>query len=177
VRFPVTCRPLACLGRDVNDSMTTASIFQLRGRIGRVRCLVYYLALSVALLLCCATIDAIIGYNEAGQHAVRLLGAAASVAVVVVGGRRLHDLGHTRWFTLGLLIPVLNIPIVLLLLGAPGNIGPNRFGPAPAPNSRGLLAVAWAVPVLIVAGVLAAVILAPHKSTFERARDEMEQAI
>jgi uncharacterized membrane protein YhaH (DUF805 family) len=162
----------------VNDSIYTPSIFQLRGRIGRARCLVYYVALAVAVLLCSVVLGALVRDSAAGLQAVRLLALAASVALsIVVGGRRLHDLGHTRWLTLGLLIPVVNLPMILLLLAAPGNTGPNRFGPAPAPNGRGVLVLAWVIPVLVAAGVLAAFTLAPHKSRFERARDEMEQAI
>lgn len=162
----------------MNDSTYLPSILQLRGRIGRVRCLVYYVVLSAAVLLCCAALAAIAGRGQAGLDVVRVLGAAAAAAVsVLVGGRRLHDLGHTRWIALGLVIPVINIPLILLLLGAPGNTGPNRYGPAPAPNTRAVIVLAWAVPVVVAAGVLAAVALAPHKSAAQRAHDEMEQAI
>jgi len=157
----------------VNDSTYTPALFQLRGRIGRVRYLAYGFAFGMLTLLATMLLVTV-----AGDAAATWLSTAASAALsVIVGGRRLHDLGRSRWIALGLLVPIVNFAVGLWLLFAPGNPGTNRFGPAPGPNSRGVIALAWAVPVVFVAGVLAAVTLAPHKSSFERARDGMEQAI
>jgi hypothetical protein len=94
-----------------------------------------------------------------------------------VGVRRLHDLGHKGWPAIGLFIPLMNAAVFLWLVVAPGNPHANRYGPAPGPNTRGVLVLAWALPVIFIAGILAATVLAPHKSAAQRAHDEMEQAI
>ena len=157
----------------MKDSSYTPSIFQLRGRIGRVRYLAYGFVFGILVLLASALVATV-----AGEAAATWLSAAATAALgVLLGVRRLHDLGRSGWIALGMLVPFVNLAIGLWLLCAPGDAGANRFGPAPGPNTRPLIVLAWAVPVIVVAGVLAAVALAPHKSNAQRARDEMEQAI
>lgn len=157
----------------MNDSTYTPALFQLNGRIGRVRYLAYSFAFGMLLLLATVVLMAATGDSVTTW----VSGLASAALSVMVGGRRLHDLGRSRWIALALLVPFVNLAVGLWLLCAPGNPDPNRFGPAPGPNTRGVIALAWAVPVLFVAGMLAAVFMAPHKSRFERARDEMEQAI
>lgn len=157
----------------MNDSTHTPVLFQLHGRIGRVRYLAYSFAFGLLVLLATLLVASL-----AGDTVATWLAAAASAAIgIVVGGRRLHDLGRSRWIALALLVPVVNLAIGLWLLLAPGNPAENRFGPAPGPNTRGVTALAWAVPVVFVAGVVAAFVLAPHKSNAQRAHDEMEQAV
>lgn len=157
----------------MNDPTYTPSIFELRGRIGRVRYLAYSAVFGILVLLAGAMMATV-----AGDAAATWLSAAATAALgVLLAMRRLHDLGRSGWIALGVLVPFLNLAIGLWLLCAPGNLAANRFGPAPGPNTRPLIVLAWAVPVIFVAGVLAAVALAPHKSNAQRARDEMEQAI
>jgi len=154
-----------------------AALFQLDGRIGRVRYLAYSLAFGMLVFVATVAAVAIAG-EGGGADVVKWLSVAAGAALgLIAGGRRLHDLGRTRWIALALLVPILNLAVGLWLLCAPGERGANRYGPPPAPNSRALILLAWALPALFVAGVLAAIALAPHKSNAERARDEMEQAI
>lgn len=147
----------------------------MRGRIGRVR----YLAYGVLpnLLMLCASIAIGAGGGGVSLALEGLVAVAALALVLLIGVRRLHDMGRSGWFAAGLLVPVLNLAVFLWLLCAPGDAGANRFGPAPGPNTRSAVALAWAMPVIYVASVLAAMALAPQKSAVQRARDEMEQAI
>ena len=43
--------------------------------------------------------------------------------------------------------------------GDAGSDGPNKFGPAPGPNSLGVLIVGWAMPVIMLLGIAAAVLI------------------
>jgi uncharacterized membrane protein YhaH (DUF805 family) len=154
----------------------TPAMFQLRGRIGRVRYLAYNVLPGLLFLVAAAGM-------LPGVHAFLALTVgcmamlAAAVLTLIVAGRRLHDLGHARWPLFGLFIPGVSQLLALWLACAPGQAGANRFGPAPAPNSRAMIALAWVLPLMFIAGLLAAAALAPHKSNAQRARDEMEQAI
>jgi uncharacterized membrane protein YhaH (DUF805 family) len=154
-------------------------MFQLGGRIGRVRYMAYSAALGALLALCLVVLTTIAGASaSAGLVIVQSLGVIGSLALsVIVGVRRLHDLGHKGWPAIGLFIPLMNAAVFLWLVFAPGNPHANRYGPAPGPNTRGVLVLAWALPVIFIAGILAATVLAPHKSAAQRAHDEMEQAI
>jgi uncharacterized membrane protein YhaH (DUF805 family) len=58
-------------------------------------------------------------------------GLAALLAV-----RRLHDVGVSGWYALVLLVPVLNLPGLLLLLLLPSKPGQNRWGVAPLQQVR-----------------------------------------
>jgi len=153
------------------------AMFQLRGRIGRVR----YLAYNVlpGLLCMVAAAAALLGMYV--FFPVTVVGCIVSLGAFaftfVIAGRRLHDLGHARWPLIGLLIPGVGLLLFLWLACAPGQPGANRFGPAPAPNTRAMVVLAWMLPLIYVVSMLAMTALAPHKSNAQRARDEMEQAI
>lgn len=152
-------------------------LLQLNGRIGRARYLAYGLALNLLLVLCLFIVALLGGGVGDGSFTELVYGAAALAMAIVLGRRRFHDLGRSGWFTLLLLVPVVNLFVSLWLIVVRGNPNANRFGPAPAPNTRGVLIMAWLVPLLVIAGIVAAIKMAPQKSSFERARDEMEQAI
>jgi uncharacterized membrane protein YhaH (DUF805 family) len=154
------------------------SMFQLQGRIGRVRYTAYSFAWGVLLALCMAVLMTMVGESAAGLVLVQGLGILASLAAsLIVGARRLHDMGRKSWLAGGLIIPFVNIAVALWLVCAPGSPRANQYGPAPARNTRGLIVLACAIPVIFLAGLLAAIVLAPHKSAAQRAHDEMEQAI
>jgi uncharacterized membrane protein YhaH (DUF805 family) len=143
-----------------------------RGRVGRARYLVLGFA-SNLLLFAGLVLLAEWGLTPLLEL---LFGAAALALGMLLGARRLNDLGRSGWGALGLLVPMLNLVFFFYLLLARGERGDNRYGPQPAPNPRGLVWMAWAIPALVLAGMLAAWTLAPHKSNAERAREGMEQA-
>jgi uncharacterized membrane protein YhaH (DUF805 family) len=160
----------------------TPSTFQLQGslqgRIGRVRYLACGLLPGALLFLCVMVLMTGGAASGAGLTVALGLFAAAALALGVVNGvRRLHDMGRKGWLAIGLLVPVVNVGVGLWLLFAPGDADANRYGPAPGANSRAVLVLACSVPVILVAAVLAAVALTPHKSAAQRAHDEMEQAV
>lgn len=160
------------------DETYVPSLFQLNGRIGRVRYLAYGVVCNLLVFVAAVALTFTVGGSEAGDRVAEGIPALAGlVLAIVMGGRRLHDLGRTRWFALGLLVPVVNIVVALWLICAPGQAQANRFGPRPGRNTRGLILLAWVVPLVALAGILAALLQGPHKTRFERARDEMEQAI
>ncbi|MBM3956868.1 MAG: DUF805 domain-containing protein [Gemmatimonadetes bacterium] len=107
------------------------------GRIGRLKFLVFYVAVwlvgALAYLFALA-----IGSGRAGDTAV-----AAGVLVFLAGGlvaflislsawvRRFHDLDQSGWMALLALVPFVNLVTFFVLLLAPGTPGPNRYGPEP----------------------------------------------
>jgi uncharacterized membrane protein YhaH (DUF805 family) len=159
------------------ESTYVPRILQLDGRIGRARYLAYGLVLNLVLVACLMVVAIASGGAGDGSFTQLTYGAAALVASVILGRRRLHDLGRTSWFAALLLVPVVNLFIGLWLVVVRGNRDANRFGPAPAPNSRAVLVLAWLVPVLFIAGIVAAVVMSPAPSSYERTRAEMEQAV
>ena len=66
--------------------------------------------------------------TEGVRIVLQLLFAVPGVMLVI---RRLHDLGHSGWWCLLGLIPLVNLILGIYLLFFKGNTGPNRFGPDP----------------------------------------------
>jgi len=55
----------------------------------------------------------------------------AQVLCLVFVARRFHDLDKSAWYILGMIVPLCNISLGILLLFQKGTTGPNRFGPDP----------------------------------------------
>ena len=66
--------------------------------------------------------------TEGVRIVLQLLFAVPGVMLVI---RRLHDLGHSGWWCLLGLIPLVNLILGIYLLFFKGNTGPNRFGSDP----------------------------------------------
>ena len=64
--------------------------------------------------------------TEGVRIVLQLLFAVPGVMLVI---RRLHDLGHSGWWCLLGLIPLVNLILGIYLLFFKGETGPNRFGP------------------------------------------------
>jgi uncharacterized membrane protein YhaH (DUF805 family) len=146
--------PEAALNEPVSVHETyLPQLFALNGRIGRVRYLAYGTVFGLVMLPLLFLVDPAGGPFSGLQLAFTLVGLAISV---ILGRRRLNDMGRSGWFTIGLFIPLVNIGVSLWLLFGAGDAGPNRFGPPPAPNTRGVLIMAWLLPVLLIVTVIVA---------------------
>ena len=84
--------------------------------------------------------------------------------------RRLNDMGKSGWMGLLMLIPLVNIIFAFWLLLGRGDEGANEYGPAPAPNSTGVIVLACLLPVIMIIGILAAVSLPAYQDYTARAR-------
>ncbi|MBB4868042.1 uncharacterized membrane protein YhaH (DUF805 family) [Pseudomonas nitritireducens] len=150
-------------------------VFTTDGRIGRVR----YLGWSMAMFLVLFAILALVGGAFALSNTLGyLIGAVAVVAFiayvvvgVMIGVQRLHDIGWSGWLLLLNLVPVVGSVFPLLMLLIPGTSGPNRFGPPPPPNSRGVVALAWTMLVVPILGILAAIAIPAYQGYLDKAEN------
>ena len=55
------------------------------------------------------------------------------------------------------LIPLVNLLVSIYLIFFPGTDGSNRFGPAPAANSIGVVILGWSIPAIFIVGIVAAI--------------------
>jgi uncharacterized membrane protein YhaH (DUF805 family) len=163
-------------------------IFGFAGRLGRARYLAYILLTNMAALWLAKLFD----------PNARWLFLLFSFMFVI---RRLHDFNWSGWWSLlligmsfagielmGLTPPVGNLWLSLLGMGlclvsllvlclVPGTRGENAYGlPAP-PNSWGVLIIAWALPALMIIGILAALVipvLMPNSTLSEEEKKVLE---
>jgi uncharacterized membrane protein YhaH (DUF805 family) len=148
------------------------SLFQLNGRIGRIR----YLAYSVGLTLPLLVVQGIVGVTITrwvpwlGGLLSLVLFLGAMVAGFNLARRRLHDLdAHGAWAAL-LVVPFLNFLLGLWLWFARGTDGPNERGlpPSPTPKWMGFVAIGGFLVVTI--GILAAVAIPAYQDYVVKAK-------
>ncbi|MDQ1919632.1 DUF805 domain-containing protein [Massilia pseudoviolaceinigra] len=133
------------------DETYEPSLFALRGRVGRLRFLVYTILPAYAVLMLLGLSALLSGRAPVGGTATPKLLALLAVALAVVTAlRRLDDLNHSRWWGLLLLVPPVNVFVWCYLLIVSGSETANKRGPAPAPNTVMVkLGAMLAVPLLL----------------------------
>jgi uncharacterized membrane protein YhaH (DUF805 family) len=169
-----TASPYATPRAQVADALPEygeLNYFTIEGRIGRVR----YLGWSMALTLLAIPIFGVLaGVSILSSILGGLLLFAGMIGMVIIsvfiGGKRLHDLGWSAWLWLLLLIPAVGSVFALIMLFAPGNSGPNRYGAPPPPNSKGVVALAWCMLLVPIIGILAAVSIPAYQSYVTRSQ-------
>jgi len=125
-------------------------LFSLQGRLNRLRYFLYTIGLMIFQAIATAVLAPVaVGGSGAGGLvpmlaivAIELVVAWCWIALMV---KRLHDLGHSGWYVLGLVailalltfifrdprVSYLLFVVVGILSFAPGTKGTNRFGPDP----------------------------------------------
>ena len=109
--------------------------FTVQGRLNRKPFLLRGLVLGILSLILSSVMGGLAETSSTVLHLVSLLMlplilvcAAGSLTLII---RRWHDLGKSGWFTLLLLIPLLNFLVMLYLGFVRGTAGPTAYGEDP----------------------------------------------
>lgn len=149
--------PTADMASPLANSQTyLPRMFELNGRIGRVRYLVYASVISIIMFAVIGVVLALLA-KSVGLTTLLAIGLIMWIPMFVilyyVLRRRLHDLGKSGWFGLLQFFPLLNIGFILWVLFARGNDASNEYGPPPAANTRPLVIAAWLIPIAMLASM------------------------
>lgn len=159
-----------------DDTPYSPEFFSLSGRLGRLRYLGYcfgiallgYIGIAISVFLMMVVFG-----EDAGMVLAIIVGIAVYVAILVftIGYmvRRLHDLDHSGWFSLLILVPIVNLLLALYLLFAPGKPHANRFGPPPAANTTGVVLLV-VIPGLLMIITLFAIAIPQYAHYVERSQ-------
>jgi uncharacterized membrane protein YhaH (DUF805 family) len=114
-------------------------LFGFRGRLTRTRNALSLLGLPLLLWLAPFVARVLAERISVLGPAGALSAVTALIAVVVLvllalTVRRLHDIGTTGFWAVGLLVPWVSWAFYLLILLWPGQAGANRHGPDPRPE-------------------------------------------
>lgn len=147
---------------DAGDATQPVRLFSASGRIGRARYIAYGFGLYLLSMLA-----GVVGarlFGEVGAVLATVAWVAMAVLGVMLTVQRCHDFNVTGWFALLIVVPLAN----LVFLFIPGTDGPNRFGAPTPPNSVGVLVVAWLIPGIVIAGMIAAIALPAYEAYLQR---------
>lgn len=142
--------------------MQPVRLFSASGRIGRARYIAYGFGLYLLSMLA-----GVVGarlFGEVGAVLATVAWVAMAVLGVMLTVQRCHDFNVTGWLALLIVVPLAN----LVFLFIPGTDGPNRFGAPTPPNSVGVLVVAWLIPGIVIAGMIAAIALPAYEAYLQR---------
>lgn len=158
--------PDAELGTGTEAATYEPGVFTFKGRIGRMRYLVYGMGIMMLMSMLAGVLAAVMipaagAAGDAGGMIGMLLMALIYAGVLVIaimfGKRRLNDLNRSGWWYLLTFVPIANIGLAIYMLFFPGSDGANNFGPAPAPNSTAVTIVGWLVIALFAVSIVAAI--------------------
>ena len=119
-------------------------VFSFKSRAGRLR---YITRIGVCMLAGYLVLGLLVGavlLTSGPESNAAPLGAAVGymlfAIVSVVFGlmfaiQRLHDLNHTAWLSLLMVVPLANIALAFYILFARGTTGANDYGAPPPPNT------------------------------------------
>lgn len=161
---------------------STVHPFSHRGRLGRVRYIGYSVGLGLLINLLAAGWGALAAFSSGQEIAPFALGGfilLVTLAVafsVLLAVQRLHDFDASGWWSAFALVPLANLVLYLTLLIMPGTQGTNRFGDPPPPNTTGVILLALVLPLVLVAGILAAIAIPAYQNYAERARGAAQAA-
>ncbi|MES2742250.1 MAG: DUF805 domain-containing protein [Pseudomonadota bacterium] len=159
--------PNAATTADLSKPVSNKDIYQpkffaLEGRIGRLRYLSYSTGVSVLLLvvgmvlaLLLSMITPMLGF------AALMLCLPAGIALVAIIVRRLHDLDRSGWWAVLSVVPLASLVLSYWIMFVAGSEGSNRYGPAPAANTRGVVAGAFGIPVFVIITAIVAALSIP----------------
>jgi uncharacterized membrane protein YhaH (DUF805 family) len=145
---------------DAAEETQPVKIFSVSGRIGRVRYINSLVGLYILFLIVALAVAKIAGP----------LMIVAWLAYIVIAFmltiQRAHDFNTTGWLALLSLVPLANFIFWFI----PGSEGRNRYGAPTPPNSTLSVALVWILPVLFVAGILAAIAIPAYQQYLIRAQ-------
>ena len=135
-----------------DDGFGDLKIFTAKGRIGRIRYLMYTMGVGLVGMLLAGLMMII---PVVGPFLTIALYVAILVISVFLTVQRSHDFNTTGWMSLVLLIPLVS----LIFYFIPGTKSSNKYGLQPPPNSKAIKITAFLLLAVFVIGILAAIAL------------------
>lgn len=150
----------------------TLSLWNPRGRIGRLRYVAWGTAAYLLFSVLMALLPVLLGLSERGvARALVVLLVIPVIALWTIWAiQRAHDMDRSGWQVLLMLIPVVGLIWTFIWLFGRGTPHANRYGPPPPPNSLGVKILGILLPALFIIGILAAIALPAYSDYVKRAQ-------
>jgi uncharacterized membrane protein YhaH (DUF805 family) len=140
-------------------------VFSTSGRMGRLRYIGYSIGLGVLVQMLLVGAGAAIG-GAIGMVLV-VAGWVALVGLsILLSIQRAHDFNVTGWLAILSLVPLVNFIFWFI----PGTDGENEYGLETPPNSTRVVILASIVPIVMIAGILAAIAIPAYHDYVKKAK-------
>ena len=155
--------PTAAISDIQNDEgFGDLKIFTSKGRIGRIRYLMYTMGVGLIGLLLAALLMVI---PVIGPFLAIALYIGIMVISIFLTIQRSHDFNTTGWLSLVILIPLVS----LIFYFIPGTKGSNKYGLQPPPNGKAIKIIAFLLLAFFVLGILASIAIPAYQDYITRA--------
>ncbi len=144
--------PAARVADPAAGGYSQINIWSAYGRLGRVRYIAYSIGFGI-LFNVSSTAAAALGGQTVGMVMYGVVLVAGLVIHAMLSIQRAHDFNTTGWLAILAFIPLLNF----IFWFVSGSEGENRFGKQTPPNGTGVIIAACIIPIVFIAGILAAV--------------------
>jgi uncharacterized membrane protein YhaH (DUF805 family) len=172
--------PRAMVTQEEGDDETQeVRILAVSGRMGRIRYVANTIGIYILFMIMMFAVGAAMGgaRMRSGTGVLVLSGVLWLGMIVIqfmMAIQRCHDFDKSGWWSVLILIPIVNFFFGLYLVFMPGTAGRNSYGPKTPPNSTFSVILACTLPALMVIGIIAAVALPAYQQYGARAK--MQQA-
>lgn len=139
--------------------------YSLDGRIGRIQFLAFGVIWGLLVAFIYSLLMLIAPMFGAGSMSVIIPLAAVLTlpgtiySYIILPRRRLHDIGKSGWWVLGLFVPLLNLLVLFYIYFSKGDEGTNQYGLPPAPYTKVEFWLAMLLPILVVLIIVIAMLM------------------
>ena len=139
--------------------------YSLDGRIGRIQFLAFGVIWGLLVTFIYALLMLIAPLFGPGSMSVIVPLAAVLTlpgtiySYIILPRRRLHDIGKSGWWVLGMFVPILNLLVLFYIYLSRGEEGANQYGLPPAPYNKVEFWLAMLLPILIVLIIVIAMLI------------------
>ena len=176
--------PQAKISHNNHSTCDKTILFSMNQRIGRLRYLTYiivpyFISIFGLNLSSYFLSPEILKENRELIIIVILIIMLLNFSSLMISSvRRLHDLNHSGWFVITMIIPFIGLITFIYLVFFAGTKGNNNFGLQPAKNSKLVVFIGILLPLLAALGIIAAILLPIYQDYYKRNKiEQMEQSM
>ncbi len=156
-------------------------LFSPKGRLGRLRFITLSMLVGIVGLVIMSLVSvavvALLGDDSEGIAAsvMVILWLVTFIPGLILTIKRFHDLNSSGWFSITMLIPLVNLIALIALWFVPGTKGKNKYGLEPKPGNTALSVIVIVFMLTMWIGIFAAIAIPAYQDYLEAANQQQQE--